>query len=497
MFISTVLNPIINNIESKGDNPVLIINNKTYCYRDLGEAASSIRLQLRNKGLTHEKIGLVINNDLESYASILALWLDGSCYVPLNPKWPLERCLDIIKQCSIRYILDSSNETRYMSDIVIKTNGLKSNSLYLEPLKNSSQDNAYILFTSGSTGNPKGVQISRQNVAAFVDSLNNIGLQVSENDKFLQPFDLSFDFSVSGYLIPLIIGASMYTIDSNKSKIMSIAKLLLKYDLTVLQMVPSMMRNLLPYLEEFDLSSIKYNIFCGEALSAQTIKRWHSANRNMITYNMYGPTEDTVFCTYYLINSSNIENFLHSDDTISVGKTFKNNYVMLLDSNNKEITDENVEGELCLAGDQLTPGYWKNDKDNHEKFFTIDDVRWYRSGDLCYYGTNKNIMYIGRIDNQVKINGFRVELGEIESKYSKISNGRFSIAVPYVDEQNNTLIALIVESEEYDYKKHLEDLRRVLPPYEVPSSLFFLPKLPLNQNGKIDRGKVKALFNLK
>jgi len=500
MFYNKVLNPIINNIKTRCDNPVLVTDKATYYYRDFGHVVSAIRHQLHNLELPNKVVGLVINNDIESYASILSIWLEGYCYVPLNPKWPLQRCLDIISTCNIKCILDSSKETRYDSTVVIKSNYeyYESQSSDLEITDAHDDDNAYILFTSGSTGSPKGVQITRKNVAAFIDSMENIGLHVTEKDKCLQPFDLSFDFSVSGYLIPLINGASIYTVDTKKSKITSIAKLLMNENLTILQMVPSMMRNMIPYIEELNLSTIRYNIFCGEALSAQMIKKWHSANSNMISYNMYGPTENTVFCTYYRIDSTNINDIKQVNDIVSIGKSFVNNDVLIIDNDNNEIIDGgDMAGELCLSGLQLTFGYLMNEKENNEKFFIRNNTRWYRTGDLCYYTDGDNLMYVSRLDSQVKLNGFRVELGEIESKYSNISGGRYAIIIPYIDSNDNTLLALIVESEEYDYQKDLEELRKVLPPYEIPHSVFFIRSMPLNQNGKVDRVKIKKLFNLK
>lgn len=497
MFYSEILSPILSHIGNE-DNIAFVINNKKYSYANYGRFISGIRNELKNRDIECQKIGLVINDDIETYASILALWLEGCCYVPLHPNWPIERCKNIIKQVEIDYILDSSQDTRYIDLSVISTkNKLNICVESILPLDGiSDNDNAYILFTSGSTGNPKGVQISRGNVASFINSMNDIGLDLSANDKFLQPFDLSFDFSVSGYLLPLVYGGTIFTLSPKKSKIMGIAKLMVKYDLTVLQLVPSMMRNLLQYVSELNMDTIRYNIFCGEALSAVQIQEWHRANPSMVTYNMYGPTEDTVFCTFYLIDKSNIDRIEEKEDIVSVGITFKNNKCIIIDENSQIVDEKFKEGELCLAGSQLTPGYWKNDKDNEEKFFDYKGERYYKSGDLCYYNEDLNFMYIGRIDNQVKINGFRVELGEIENKFTSVSKGLYSVVVPYLDSQNNTKLAIVIEGSEMDYSEWENQLHSLLPPYEMPSKFLFMETIPLNQNGKIDRKVIKQYFNL-
>jgi len=211
---------------------------------------------------------------------------------------------------------------------------------------------------------------------------------------------------------------------------------------------------------------------------------------------MYGPTEDTVFCTYYLIDNSNFESPLSDNDIVSIGKTFDNSGLLLIDDNDKIITDSHIEGELCLGGWQLTPGYWENPVENDAKFLMVDGERFYRTGDLCYYGNDGNLMFVCRKDFQVKINGFRVELGEIESRYSSISGGRFSVVIPYLNYQGNTELAIVIEGREYDYHEHLTALANELPAYEVPNKWLFISTIPQNQNGKVDRKAIKQKFNL-
>lgn len=447
-------------------------------------------------------IGLYATDDIHTYASILAMWLKGKAYVPLNPSQPVERHKEVLKSVNLMYILSSDEKYECGLDSVevICTSAL-SDSIgkvenELEIVEVDDSRPAYVLFTSGSTGAPKGVIITRGNLAAFIDSMNHIGLNLTTEDKCLQPFDLTFDFSVSSYVIPLVKGASIYTVPIKATKFTYIAELLEKHHLTLLQMVPSMARNLLPYLDEVDLSSVRYNIFCGEALTGKVIIPWHQANPSMVSYNMYGPTEDTVFCTYYQINKDNIENLLSSNDIVSIGKTFKNSGVLLVDDNENEIIVLNQEGELCLCGDQLTPGYWDNDKENREKYFTFEGVRYYRTGDMCYYAEDGNLMYVSRKDFQVKINGFRVELGEIENKYSSLTHGKYAVVLPYTNKQGNTELAIVIEGKEYDYRNHKTALANVLPAYEVPSKWLFTRNIPLNQNGKVDRKEIRKIFNL-
>ena len=493
-FLSDLLEP------KRRANCAFVINGVSYSYIELINYSKQIYCLL--EGIDSTEVGLYATDDIRTYASIIALWFLGKAYIPLNPNQPKERHREVVESMNLKYILTSDEkyelngvdvECIFMGDV----NSKAATTVIMEQILVPDSNLAYIIFTSGSTGKPKGVQITRGDLAAFIDSMDNIGLDITEKDRCLQPFDLTFDFSVSSYVIPLAKGASIYTIPNKATKFTYIAELLEEYHLTVLQMVPSMIRNLLPYIDEVEVSSVRYNILCGEALMGKVIKAWHHANQEMVSFNMYGPTEDTVFCTYYLINKTNIDSLLTSNDIVSIGKTFKNNGVLLVGDNDKIINAPNIEGELCLCGDQLTPGYWKNDKENAEKFFEEGGVRYYRTGDLCYFAEDGNLMYVSRKDFQVKINGFRVELGEIENRYAAISGGKYSVVIPYLNEQGNTELAIVIEGKEYDVKEERTALANALPAYEIPSTWLFIRNIPLNQNGKVDRKAIKEKFNLK
>lgn len=497
-FIEQFITPVFGLKDS--DTIAFCIADKMYTYKQLFDYVEQIYCEIES--IEDNLVGLYATDDIRTYASILALWLMGKTYVPLNPNQPKERHAEVMS--SVRSLTILSADTNYKTPVegvkVLRTDGFThENYVRKEVMKVaevSDEALAYIIFTSGSTGKPKGVQLTRGNVAHFIDSMNHIGLEITSADHCLQPFDLTFDFSVSSYVIPLAKGASIYTVPNKAVKFTYIAGLLEEYKLTVLQMVPSMIRNLLPYLDEVELDSVRYNILCGEALTGKVIVPWHKANSQMVSYNMYGPTEDTVFCTYYLIDESNISSLKVANDIVSIGKTFLHNNLVLLDENDQVITTPNVEGELCLCGNQLTPGYWENEKENSEKFLLVEGRRYYRSGDMCYYTEDANLMYVNRKDFQVKINGFRVELGEIENRFSAISDGKYAVVMPFANEQGNTELAIVVEGKEYDTRKHKAALASELPIYEVPSRWLFVRSIPLNQNGKVDRKRIKSMFNL-
>ena len=303
MFKENIINPLVENILKSSNSNAFCINEKFYTYREFGEAISGIRTLLKRAKFSNRNVGLVINDDLSTYASIFALWMDGCAYVPLHPNWPIERCQEIINQVKLDLILDSSEITRYEGNI-IDTMQYPKDQINLECNKGESDDEiAYILFTSGSTGKPKGVMISRNNVGAFMDSFWKTGILIDEKDRCLQCFDLSFDVSVQSYLVPLTKGACCYTVPNGQIKYVYAAGLIENHKLTFGAMAPSMIRFLKPYFDEIDMSSLKTSILTAEASPLDLVEQWQKVAMNADIYDFYGPTEATIYCTCYKLNS--------------------------------------------------------------------------------------------------------------------------------------------------------------------------------------------------
>ena len=219
-FIHLVLSPILDSINKFPERNAFCIEDCFYTYKEFGEHISKIRTQLVRKNYVSKSAGLVANDDIDTYASIIALWMEGMSYVPLHPNQPIERCNDILQQVASDLILDSSSSSRYPADLVLLTSTCDevNGCLNLDVHELSDDELAYILFTSGSTGKPKGVQINRRNVAAFMEAFWNIGMNIDETDRCLQCFDLTFDVSVQSYLVPLCKGACVYTIPHDQIK---------------------------------------------------------------------------------------------------------------------------------------------------------------------------------------------------------------------------------------------------------------------------------------
>ena len=496
MFYEEILNKVLSSINLYGGRKAFCINEQFYTYREFAQYVSKIRIALQLSPINNTKVGLVVNDDIETYASIFALWMEGLAYVPLHPNWPLERCEEIIDQVGIDLIIDSSENTRYSYYCIINSSILEFTLYCLDPIEKVSDSAlAYILFTSGSTGKPKGVTLSRLNVASFMKAFWDTGIIITEKDRCLQCFDLTFDVSVQGYLVPLTKGACCYTVPAGQVKYVYVSGLIEDQKLTFGSMAPSMLRYLKPYFDELDATSLKYCILTAEACPLSLMEDWYKCATNAELYDFYGPTEATIYCTYYKLTKGGLNKTLNG--TISIGKPLSDVTAIILDESGKEM-GPGEKGELCVAGGQITPGYWQNDEMNTKSFFEMTykggEKRFYHTGDLCYIDSDGDIMYSGRLDNQVKIQGFRVELSEIEFHVRTFLKDKNAVCIAFNNEHNLTEIALFLESEPFEKDELMNYLRSKMPQYMIPTKVVFKPVFPLNSNDKVDRKELKKLL---
>jgi D-alanine--poly(phosphoribitol) ligase subunit 1 len=469
------------------------INGIYYTYSQFAQSISNIRFSLKKN--TEKIIGIVTNDDLETYAAIIALWFEGKAYVPLNPDIPTDRNVNIINEAEIETIIDSSSSVVFPNIKSIQSKELAPVAIDLTPKNSSDDDFVYLLFTSGTTGKPKGVPISKQNLSGFSKAFWDLGYEITEEDRFLQMFELTFDLSVMSYLMPLLKGSCVYLVPKDKIKYSYIFELMEDQELTVALMVPSILHYLRPYFDEINLPKMRYSLFCGEALPLDITTEWSECLPNAKITNVYGPTEDTIFCTFYdYVKKGQNKSY---NGILSIGKSMNYNSAIIIDEENQIVESGNV-GQLCLGGIQLTPGYWKNDEKNAESFFNIvidnKEQRFYKTGDLCKADENSDLLYIGRLDFQTKIQGFRVELSEIEF-YAKEFLSKINVVVLTLpDDVGNNEVAMIIESKPFDFKETIEYMKEKLPYYMIPKKVKFTDSFPLNVNGKTDRKKLETLF---
>lgn len=479
--------------------PAFRIGDHTHTYAELGAAIGRVRAAIA-RGIPEDQalVGVVANDDLLTYASLLALWAEGRAYLPLSPEVPTERNAAIIARAGIKVALSSDANDLPGGCSAIRTADLSEASSRQHARGLSDDRLAYVLFTSGSTGEPKGVPITRGNVAAFVTAFDALGVDMGAEDRCLQMFELTFDLSVMSYLIPLLHGACVFTVPKEGIKYGLVADLLDEQRITVALMVPSIINHLRPYFEEIDCPHLRCNLFCGEALPADVTEEWSSRVPNARLLNVYGPTEHTIFCTWYEFRRGGMNKQVNG--VLSIGRAMAGSSIAVADEHGR-ILPAGEKGELCLAGPQLTPGYWNDPARTGQVMFEAEHdgvvKRFYRTGDLSTIDAEGDALYLGRLDHQVKIQGYRVELAEIEHHARELLRTRNAVAFALTTPSGNQEIGLAIEGPEEGVRELITGLRGKLPAYMVPSRTAFIERFPLNANGKIDRKALLVLFTPK
>jgi amino acid adenylation domain-containing protein len=476
--------------ETYADRNAFCIDDVYYTYAHLAALVRRIRAKMAIDGGSRTgRVGIITTNRIETYASIIACWFSGYAYVPLHPLNPEERSRTIMEEAKIDLVLGSGP---LAGDFDAGTADPAPGPATELPVNAPHDDQLlYILFTSGSTGVPKGVPITYKNVRTFVDSYEALGFRCDAADRFLQMFDLTFDVSVASYLVPLLMGACVYTVQAEGIKYMNVYKLIQKYQITFASIVPSIINYLKPYFSEINLPHLKYCILTAEASNLKIVQDWARCVPDGQIVNLYGPTEATIWCVGYFYDSRHPKAY---NDMLIIGRPFKNVDVLIVDERGNEVK-KGEKGEMLVAGGQVTPGYVNNEERNRTAFIVKDGRRYYHTGDICFVDEDGDIFYCGRADHQVKIQGFRIELSEIEIAVREL----FSLntaAVVYRNALGVQQIGLFLESYPGEVESVKGALEKKLPYYMIPSTIKVVDSLPYNTSGKIDRVQLVNSFLL-
>jgi amino acid adenylation domain-containing protein len=492
IFIENILKELKNN-----EGLAFCIEDTYYSYSELNNRIAGIINELDNHSSLKKgrKVAVVCTNDINTYASLLACWISGYAYVPLGLQNPDDRNIDILEDAEIEVILSTKNldAVAYVNYKLILTTSVEISEA--STFLNSSicaDDLAYVLFTSGSTGKPKGVPITFKNLSAFLDAFDDSPIMYTTEDKCLQMYDLTFDISIASFLNAILHGCCIYTVSDKGVKYLNVLKIIHKYKVDVLQIVPSIIKLGAPLLSRLDFSHVKFCIVSGEATTYDLLEKIEVLMPNAKVYNYYGPTEATIYCSYHLYNSVKPKLY---NGMLALGKPFKGISFEIVNPDTLIQVEKGTKGELLISGNQVTSGYLNLPEKNKASFVNIEingeSKIYYRSGDMCYEDYDNDFYYCGRFDNQVKVQGFRIELSEIEFKVLeliKINN----VAIPYINKTDTVEIVLVIETKNSYLKEEIiEELKNELPLYMIPTKIVEIQDFPLNTSSKIDRVKLK------
>lgn len=500
--------PGIANIFSRcaGENPehmALWSAEGTISYRDLDEQSSSLAVWLQDaQSSTRGPTGIMLPKSISAVVSILASLKAGIAYVPIDPTWPAKRLESVFRQSQFD-ILISTNKFiekygRYCTALDVKSPN------WIEATMSRSREYcavavdasalAYILYTSGSTGDPKGVCISHRAAHYFPDWARR-EFAVDNQCRIASVAPFTFDLSTFDLFSGLCGGASVYLVpDAVKLLPSSLSRFLEEHAITTLYSVPSNLGLLAArgVLHRRDLHAMRTILFAGEEFPLPLFEDFRSRLPGHVRYaNLYGPTETNV-CTWF-----DTVHLAETDRSIPIGLPLPGFELFTLQDDLIGRSDSE-EGELCAIGPGVMSGYWGLETDTCWAPTVAGNADpAYRTGDLAARRDDGNWVYKGRLDNMVKIWGYRVELGEIESCLLSVE-GIQQAAVVKVNrdgEFSDTLVGFVVSGENHpdDARPLLVHCKENLPPYMRPKTIQFLDRMPMSHNGKIERRKLVEL----
>jgi len=466
------------------DRTAVIFGSTTLTYRELDEQANRLAHLLIGHGIGPDKlVGICLDRSAEMVIALLAVLKSGGAYVPLDPAYPKDRIHYVLQDASSAVLLTSESLAVHLDPAGAKVicvdrdhRLISSQPATPPPHRAVSSNLAYVIYTSGSTGKPKGVQIEHRAAVNFMSSMQREpGL--SPEDTLLAVTTLSFDIAGLEMFLPLVTGAKIVV--APRETIIDGFDLIKKLDehkVTVMQATPATWRLLLAA----DWAGTRgLKILCGgEPLPADLATQLLSRCDSL--WNMYGPTETTIWSTCCRITDA---------AGIHIGRPIDNTLIRIVDERFQPVPI-GVPGELLIGGDGLARGYYNRPDLTAEKFITIPGGRFYRTGDLARYRADGNIDCLGRLDFQVKVRGFRIELSEIETVLLQSEHVANAVVVALKDDNGeNTLVAYCATRsaaapEVAVLRNHLA---AQLPVYMIPATFVFLPALPTTPNGKIDR----------
>lgn len=460
---------------------------ETMSYAELSNKVNSLAAGLRiEKVRKQDIVALTMGRAIDVIAGMLAILKVGAAYLPIDPEYPERRKNDMLTDSRASFLLTHSGleaagehvKVLYIDELYTANPEYNEN----ECVEPAADDLAYIIYTSGSAGQAKGVMIEHKSVVNFFNGMAEV-IDFSEGKKILALTTISFDIFVLEALLPLTRGLTVVMADEEMQKNPRLlADFIRHHDIDMLQATPSMMRLLASCDNEpFEcLRGLKEIMIGGEAFPQSLLDPMRRKTSAKI-YNLYGPTETTIWST---VSDATAKN------DIDIGKPILNTQVYIMDESNHPVP-AGEEGELCIGGSGLARGYAHRPELTAERFVPnpfVPGERMYKTGDRVKLLPDGNLQYLGRIDNQVKIRGHRIEVEEVEGALMEHPYIQQAAVASWEDQENNKyLCAYVIAEHELHPGALREFLSHSLPDYMIPSYFIRLDHMPYTLNGKIDR----------
>ncbi|MEN8225776.1 MAG: AMP-binding protein [Bacteroidota bacterium] len=493
------------------DNIAIQSINTQYSYADLLQAAAGISNGIPDMPGIKSPVGILGSKSFYTYAGICAALFASRPYMPLNMKFPPSRNVKMLELSGADIIVADSTSDEMLAHILTSSSRKYTIITESDPallaesypdhqftqygsgkinmakaVTASPEDIAYLLFTSGTTGNPKGVPVSNGNVMAYVNYMLE-AWDFSEDDRFSQTFDLTFDLSVHDMMLCWMSGARLCIPEEDSA--FRMAAYIRQHEISVWFSVPSMaiLMHKMRLLKAGAYNNIRISFFCGEALPSTVASKWQESTDGHEVVNLYGPSEATIAITAYKWDEGNRKSV---NDIVCIGKIFPQQEYCLLDHQKKVVDGK---GELCLGGTQIIDGYLDDTALSGKYFIELEQYpgkKWYRTGDLVEKDGDGDLYFLGRLDSEVKISGYRVNLFEVDTLLRKIT-GTDLLASILDDRGTARIVSFVSSGSSMEQAEVIRRCREELPWYMIPEVIIFVDEMPLNANGKIDRNKLK------
>ncbi|MCY8785573.1 non-ribosomal peptide synthetase [Bacillus spizizenii] len=479
--------------EQRPDDEAVIFGNERCTYGQLNERVNQLARTLRTKGVQADQfVAIICPHRIELIVGILAVLKAGGAYVPIDPEYPEDRIQYMLKDSEAKIVLaqlDLHKHLTFDADVVL----LDEESSYHEDRSNleptcGANDLAYMIYTSGSTGNPKGVLIEHRGLANYIEWAKEVYVN-DEKTNFPLYSSISFDLTVTSIFTPLVTGNTIIVFDGeDKSAVLS--TIMQDPRIDIIKLTPAHL-HVLKEMKIADGTTIRKMIVGGENLStrlAQSVSEQFKGQLDI--FNEYGPTEAVVGCMIYRYDTKRDRR-----EFVPIGSPAANTSIYVLDAS-MNLVPVGVPGEMYISGAGVARGYWNRPDLTAEKFvhnpFAPGTIM-YKTGDLAKRLRDGNLIYLGRIDEQVKIRGHRIELGEVETAMHKVEAVQKAVVLAREEEDGlQQLCAYYVSNKPITIAEIREQLSLELPDYMVPSHYIQLEQLPLTSNGKINRKALPA-----